>query len=353
MDLSFLLLTIISRLNGERTIYAGLHLFRGKRSGQTLQDVDYYSLKEFFCILPKLKIETFELAAEKLTKAGYISIGHDSLVHLTQSGWDKVSSLPPYHFNGWDYRGKEQLFFARLSLVVQTVSNFRVGQKSFLPLQRDYEIQLFVRNLLNGQPISEAGFSSKLRIELHQVIENSEITDVQKTILTHRLGGYENTGWTWNQLAEKLSINPVTIRLYFIESLHMLLGTIEQSSSTPFMQRISENIKVTSYLTDSSMKTKVLFDQGMSMANIAKERRLKTSTIEDHFVEMSINDSQFPVEKFFSNMDLDAVRAKSVELGTKRLRLLKDEFPTLSYFQLRLILGSEAGGETKWTSKKF
>ena len=352
MDLSFLLLTIISRLNGERTIYAGLHLFRGKRSGQTLQDVDYYSLKEFFCILPKLNIEIYDLAADQLIKSGYISIDHDSVVHLTEKGWEALSDLPSYNFNGWDYRGREQLFFARLSLVVQTVSNFRVGQKSFMPLQRDYEIQLFVRNLLNGHPISDAGFSRQLRTELHHVIENSRIRDVQKTILTHRLGGYDNTGWTWNQLAEELTINPITIRLYFIESLHMLLETIDQSTTTPFMRKMSENIKVTSYLTDSSMKTKALFGQGMSMEDIAMTRQLKMSTIEDHFVEMSINDSYFPVERFVSKIDMDAVLARSIALGTKRLRLLKDEFPSLSYFQLRLILGSESRGETRWTSKR-
>ena len=352
MDLSFLLLTIISRLNGERTIYAGLHLFRGKRSGQTLQDVDYYNLKEFFCILPKLNIETFDLAAEQLIKDGYISIGQDSVVHLTENGWKVLSRLPSYHFNGWDYRGREQIFFARLSLVVQTVSNFRKGQKSFMPLQRDYEIQLFVRNLLNGYPISDAGFSRQLRLELLQIIDNSRVRDVQKTILTHRLGGYDKTGWTWDQLAEKLAINPVTVRLYFIESLHMLLETIEQSSTAPFMWKMSENVKVTSYLTDSSMKTKVFFEQGLSMEDIAMTRRLKMSTIEDHFVEMSINDAHFPVERFVLKRDMDAVIAKSIELGTKRLRLLKDNFPSLTYFQLRLILGSESRGETKWTSKR-
>ena len=58
MNLSSILLTIISRIDGERTIYAGLHLLRGKRSGQTLQDVEYYGLKDFFGILPKLTART-------------------------------------------------------------------------------------------------------------------------------------------------------------------------------------------------------------------------------------------------------------------------------------------------------
>ncbi len=352
MNLSSLLLTIISRLNGERTIYAGLHLFRGKRSGQTLQDVDYYSLKEFFCILPKLKIETFDLAADELTKAGYIWIGPDSFVSLTEKGWNALESLPSYKFNGWDYRGKEHLFFARVSLVVQTLSNFRVGQNSFLPLQRDYEIQLFVKNLLKGYPISNPEFSQEMHKEIKKTIQNSELKEVQRIILTHRLSGYKNSGWTWDQLAEKLTMNPVAIRLYFIESLHIILKTIEQSTTTPFLLKISENIKVTSYLTDSSMKTKLLFEQGMSMSDISKVRGLKMSTIEDHFVEMSINDSRFPIDTFVSTKDLDSVKAKSIELGTKRLRLLKDEFPLLSYFQLRLILGSESGGEEQSILRK-
>lgn len=352
MDLSSLLLTIISRLDGERTIYAGLHLIRGKRSGQTLQDVDYYSLKEFFCILPKLNTETFDCAAKELIEVGYISIDEDAVVHLTELGRHFMKGLPSYRFNGWDYRGKEQVFFARLSLVVQTVSNFRKGKKSFMPLQKDYEIQVFVRNLLNGHAIGDAGFSRKLREELHYIIGNSQLRDVQKTILTHRLGGYDYTGWTWEQLAQILTINPVTIRLYFIESLHMLLEAIEESTSTPFLRKISENIKVASYLTESSMKTKAFFEQGMSMGDIATTRQLKMSTIEDHLVEMSINDSRFPVEQFVSKTEMLAVIAKSNELGTKRLRLLKDDFPSLTYFQLRLILGSESGGGTKWTSKQ-
>ena len=37
------------------------------------------------------------------------------------------------------------------------------------------------------------------------------------------------------------------------------------------------------------------------------------------------------MEEFVSSTDIDAVVAKSTELGTKRLRLLKEEFPSLTY----------------------
>ena len=54
MNLSSILLTIISRIDGERTIYAGLHLLRGKRSGQTLQDVEYYGVKRILWYFTKI-----------------------------------------------------------------------------------------------------------------------------------------------------------------------------------------------------------------------------------------------------------------------------------------------------------
>lgn len=352
MNLSSLLLAIISKLDGERTIYAGLHLLRGKRSGQTLQDVEYYSLKMFFGILPKLSTQLFDEAAGQLLNSHLIFIDDASIVHVTEVGKDALKESPTYRFNGWDYRGREEIFFARLSLVVQTASNFRAGSKVFMPTQRDIEVQLFVKEILRRQPINELAFSHRLKDELIELIELSDMKEVQKTIFTHRLVGYGYTGWTWVQLAEKLDESPIAVKLYFIESLHLLLGRVEESIATPLFKKIAEGIKVVSHLTDSSMRTQHLFEQGLSMEEIATTRRLKMSTIEDHFVEMAINDSTFPIQQFVSRVDLESVSRKSKELGTKRLRLLKDSFPKLSYFQLRLILGVQSREVTKWTSNQ-
>ena len=66
---------------------------------------------------------------------------------------------------------------------------------------------------------------------------------------------------------------------------------------------MTDNVKVSSYLTESSMQTKHFFEKGMSMDDIAQFASLKMSTIEDHFVEMSINDSEFPIEMFVSKTD--------------------------------------------------
>lgn len=343
MNLSSILLTIINKLDGERTIYAGFHLLRGKRSGQTLQDVEYYGLKAFFGILPKLTIEYFDEAATLLRDSGFITTGDESFVTITTTGRQLVGNLPDYEFNGWDYRGRELLFFARLSLAIQTVSNFKEGEHAFMPIQKDYESQSFVKKLYHQQPISDPAYAKYIAEELRLCIERSGMDDAQKVIVTHRLSGYRLTGWTWDQLADQLKLNPFSVRLLFIESLHRLLSVIEQSTDLSFLRKIAENVKVTTYLTDSSSKTKLLFDRGLSIEDIAATRNLKLSTIEDHFVEMSINDPQFPLTQFVTEDDVEAVVAKVKEVETRRLRLLKEEFARLSYFQLRLILGARTG----------
>lgn len=339
-------------MDGERTIYSGLHLLRGKRSGQTLQDIEYYNLKGFFCVWPKLKIELYDEATNQLMKSGYISIKDKAIVQLTEKGRTRSRSLPTYYFNGWNYRGNEMIFFARLSLTVQTVSNFRAGKRSFMPTEKDYEVQTFVKSLLHKQPIGNPSFSLQLMDELRRCVENSKLTEVQKLILVHRLGGYELTGWTWSQLAESLKLSVVSIRLLFIESLHLLLDTIDVSTNMPYLRKMTDNVKVSSYLTASAMQTKQFFESGLSMDRIAEIRKLKMSTIEDHFVEMSINDSDFPLDQFVSERNVKEVMTHADELETRRLRLLKDEFNELTYFQLRLILGAKSRGGKEWDSIK-
>ncbi|MHA6259612.1 YpbB family protein [Sporosarcina sp. CAU 1771] len=345
MNLSAIILSIICRMDGERSIYSGLHLLRGKRSGQTLQDIEYFNLRNFFGIYPKLNIELYDEAFRELKDSDSLFITEEKIVRLTDKGRALASALPTYHFNGWDYRGNEMIFFSRLSLFVQTVSNIKAGEKLFIPIEKDHDVQVFVKALFRSQSITTPELSRKLFEELRTCIITSNMSEEQKLIVTHRLGGFGLTGWTWNQLAERLKLSVTGVRLLFVESLHMLLSAVEQEDNISLLKKMTDEVKVASYLTTSASQTKYLFNKGMSMEDIARFRRLKMSTIEDHFVEMSFNEIDFPLDQFVSSTDIKEVTNKVEELETKRLRLLKDDFEHLSYFQLRLILGRKAKGE--------
>ncbi|KXH82044.1 helix-turn-helix domain-containing protein [Sporosarcina sp. HYO08] len=345
MELSSILLKIIDQLDGERTIYAGYHLLRGKRSGQTLQDVEYYGLKPYFHIIPNCSKEIYDEAVNKLCQAHLIYFAADSFAHTTEKGKMEAQAIAEPQFNGWNYRGRELLFFSRLSLIVQAASHLKAGEPSFMPIQKNVEVQSFVKEFARSYSLKDPVFASTLKEELLHCMEKSGMTEEQKFILIHRLSGYRLTGWTWDQLSEQLQYPVANVRLLYIESLHRILKVIEASKDMALLPKIAENIKVTSYLTESANKTKQLFEMGLPMTAIAGRRKLKMSTIEDHFVEMAINDQKFPLTQFVSEAEAQAVVDKVRQIGTKRLRILKDQFPALSYFQLRLILGARTGGE--------
>lgn len=337
MNLSSILLIVISQMNGQRTLNAGLHLLRGKKSGQTLTDVEYFNVKPFFGILPKLEEAAYTTAADELLQSGLIA-QEEKFIKLTKEGKRRVNALPEFHFNGWDYRGREMIFFARISLLVQTLSYVRYGEKSFTPIQRDREIQLFIKQLLVQQPITDPAFSKQIGDELKSALLKSGMNDVQKYIFACRLSGRTESAKTWDQLAVEIEGTEYDLRLLFIEALHRLLPILEDSDAFPFLNKLTYDIKVNSYLTDSALHTKRLFDKGLTMENIAVIRKLKMSTIEDHIIEMAMNDVRFPVSRFVSEEKIREVVSKSEEMGTKRLKLLKNEFEALSYFELRLIL---------------
>lgn len=344
MDFLIILCALFNRLGGEKTPSASFHLLRGKRSGQTMQDVAYYQVHSFFCLLPKLSKEQFDEAIDELEEKEYIEIDEHSILRLTATGKEFVQSAEVFHFDGWNYRGREELFFARLSLIVQTLSHFKEGVTQFMPIQREPGVQQFVKVFLRKFPIYDPAFSLRFKKELQLALEDSGMSDVQKVIFTHRLVGYQSTGWTWDQLGERLSLLPINVKLSHIESLHRLLNTITQSEKYPFLKEVAYEIKVDNYLNDSTRRTKVLFDKGYSIDKIAAMRQLKVSTIEDHIVEMALGYEQFPYEQFIGKEDSLAVQRKAEELATKRLRVLKESFPQLSYFQLRLILSAPVKG---------
>ena len=103
----------------------------------------------------------------------------------------------------------------------------------------------------------------------------------------------------------------------------MLLAVIINSSDFPLLRKLAEDVKVSTYLTDSSVKTKQLFKQGLSIEQIVASRKLKRSTIEDHFVEMSINDPDFPLANFVSVKDAEAVIKKVNGMGNSKTSIVE------------------------------
>lgn len=347
-----MLLTLILSFHGERTVYAVFHLLNGKRSGQTLQDVEYYDLKSYFSILPKLKKELFDKYIENLVNNDLITI-EQSIATLTPKGKELMKEPVEFMFNGWTYRGKEWDFFYRLSLIVQTLSQAITNDMAFIPVQKDEKIQQFVKVYLSSKPYIEHRFISDFQQEMIQSISSCHINAEQKNMIVHRLAGKGVSGWTWSQMAERLDWAEMDVYCAFIEALHKWLDDLTfKPSKYPLLYEIAHDVRARTPLTESALKTSNLFSKGYTMEQIAEIRKLKMSTIEDHFVEMAINEITFPISRFLTNSELVQVQEVVKELNSKKLRFLKERLPNLSYFQLRLGMAYREGEKSGQTQTR-
>lgn len=333
-----IILNMAVRMNGERTISAPFHLIRGKRSGQTIQDVKIYGLTNYFSLFPKLPKHTYDRIIESMVQNKWLILNEKTIPIVTSLGMEQVKKLPTIQLNGWLYRGNERLFFQRLSLVTQTLSHVRAKELAFTPVEKNEKVQYWVRQYIHSYPYQSEQFIKQYFQELLVAFKCSGLSDLQLTLITHRLSGYRVSGITWQQLAQGLNEEPIDLHIRFVEALHLLLDQIVVNPDLKILRNMSEGIRTTTALTDSAQKTFALYQDGYSFEQIVSARQLKSSTIEDHFVEIAMNEPSFVIEMFFPNEQIHNLIQQVKEQGTKKLTTLKAAFPDFSYFQLRLLL---------------
>ena len=346
MYLQQILLQIYQRINGQRSESAAYHLLRGKRSGQTIQDVGTFGLQPYFSILPKFSKTNFQEAFDQLIENGWLYYDEKQALRLTKRGNCLFDKSPNFHFNGWFYRGNEQIFFKRLSLVVQTLSHIYEGDWRFLPVQKEDEIQAFVKGFLKNYSYKDSTFRKQLRDEMEASLLQLPISNESKQIMMLRLTGYMQTGWTWQQLSFQFDRQELDIQLMFVELLHTWLDFLTingNQNNFPLLHNLSINIRIELLLTDSTKKTADLYDRGYTLEQISYMRKLKMSTIEDHFVEMAMVQPNFPLVQFIQEEDVQKVLYILEKTGSKRLKVIREELPQLSYFQIRLVIAAKGG----------
>lgn len=329
-----LVIAIMKTINLERTLSAPYHIIKGKKSGQTIQDVGYYKLHPYFGLMPKLEKKVYDQAVKGLINKKYIRFNED-VIDLTEQAL--TLPLPTTSLNGWKYRGNEMIFFNRLSLVIQTLSHTSQSINKFDPIDNSEDIQGWVKRYLKAIHFRDLESVTKLKAEILDSLQALEVSDGHKNALMQRLSGFGWGGLTWEQIADIQGIYVLDARLAVIESLHAWLERIEEKRH-PLLNGMKENIVELSSLTESTRRTEKLFKEGYSLNEISSIRQLKTSTIEDHFVELAMNDPLFDYSAFLSPELYREITDISKAEQTKRLRNIKDKIPAASYFQIRLAL---------------
>jgi len=333
-----ILLQIFQKLNNERTVSAAYHILRGKRSGQTIQDVGLFQLHNYFGLLPKLPRATFDEAVSTFLQYSWLNMQESGHYSMKKLGLQRAEQTTTFLFDGWHYRGNEHIFFARLSLIVQSLSYHKEGIRSFSPISKDVQVQSWVRAFLQNQQYQTGQIQQQLYDECLHVLTALPVTDANKQLFLYRLSGHSLPGWTWQQLSSERKETVLDSQLAFIELLHTLLNEVHATEDYPLLSIIAAELRVKALLTDSAQQTAYLYEQGYSVEQIVQIRKLKQSTIEDHLVELAMNEPNFSIGPFVSYEEAEKVWQASKQYQTKKLKALHDVVNELSYFQLRLVL---------------
>lgn len=339
----YLCLFCIRAFRGERTSSAIYHLLKGKKSSQTIQDGNLYSLAFLFGLLPDLSRAELDSTIARFEQDQLISF-QDDFYYLTEKGSTvlekEAENFPfPDYLNGWKYKGKADVFWKRYSLLTQTLSNLQMGRTDFIPVQYEETVQHFVKKILLQDGIAKKELCEIIYKETFDIL--GSVGDQQAYIFVSKLSGHLHSGLTLLQISKMLGIDETWVRLEFQAALHYMLQKIERKvDHYPVLSKLCSDMIHRPNLTATTQKTFYLLERGYKLEEIAAARNLKQSTIEDHIVELALHLDSFSISPYVPKERAQIIQQAAYSLKTNQLKRIKEYLglADVSYFQIRLVL---------------
>lgn len=345
--LQAVLLDCFSNLNGERTPYAVFHLLNGKKSAQTIQDSHFFKIGRLFQTFPFISREAFTREVEALLKAGLLQKSGPDACVVTEKGaalllaTGRMEERFPY-LDGLKYQDSANLFWKRLNLITQAVSNLVYGNKVYYPVQRDPALQAWAKNWLKQHTKSRIGLAEHLYREFYTLFSNSPPEKPEIFVL--RLTGAGRIGYTITQAASALHLDPVEYWYRFLHLLHFIVRRILGDPETyRYLYQMLHDVQKALPLTRSASVTFGFLKQGKTIAEISTLRGLKQSTIEDHLIEIALTVPDFPLDRYVPKDEEQKIIRAAADLNTKKLKPIKEKVGDVPYFHIRLVLAERMG----------
>ncbi|WP_026700990.1 helix-turn-helix domain-containing protein [Salibacterium aidingense] len=346
-NLSFrqqIFLLLAEKIDQERSIQSLYHIMTGKKSSQTIQDIKWYRLTNYFYIFPYWKESDFMKEAEELLRNHFFST-RDNRVCITEKGRRQNAVFLagyewPLLFNGWQYGRSGPVFWKRLALYVQCISHSLAGNRTFLPVFEDPGVQQWLKTVWPKNKNEKLAAAEEMFRELHNCLQ--WLSPLDAVLITYRLSGSGYTGLTFQQLTLLVQKDTDECYFRFQAAVHYLL---EQAGYSKQLNRIAADLVQTSMLTNTTKKTLRYLNQNYSLYDIAFHRKLKTSTIEDHIVEIASEQADFPLEQYVSSQNQQLILYHSRRMQTMRLKAIKEavQEEDIDYFSIRLTLAYYGG----------
>jgi len=341
-----IILKSVLHIEQERTGASIYYLLTGNRSIQTVQDAHMYGLDHFYGIHKSLTKKRIDRKTQELIQNGLLTEKTDEANRRFLLSTEKTaiwlksnqSTLPFHYFNGISYHEKAEVFYQRLLLLIQTFTNTRSGNFSFIPVVDQPIAARWVKRFYKRMKGKERDYLLELEEELQRLL--SGFPDTYASIFVDRLSGYKHYGKSIAQLTDDYNSEENDIQLLLVGILHSILTSIQKNETDfPALNIMMEDQKNSIQLLDSTAKTYQLYKQNRTAEQIAGIRRLKINTVYDHLAEISLYDPGFPFTSYITKLEQQEILSAIEETKSYKLKAIKEKVnPEISFFQIRLML---------------
>ncbi|MER2225609.1 MAG: helix-turn-helix domain-containing protein [Carnobacterium sp.] len=320
------------------------HILTGKRTASILFKAHTYQLTKFFSIFPNLKREQYNQMIQKFIARGWIKAnGVSEEFYLSEQGKAEVEVYFSEHF--YPQRLNQLLngkatkeFWKKIVFLTQVLSELRYQNKRYLPLDKEWKNQLWVKNWLKNRPLDKQELALSFGKEWIQVLANLDSFSAE--IVVSQLTGHEKFGKTITQLASMYKIEALEIAFLLQNVTIQLMDQIVRKKEIyPLFYLIYQECIGDPYssLSQSTKLTAYYLDKGLSIENIALKRNLKANTISEHVIELAIIFSDFDVSNVIP--DTDYQRLITVFQSNEKITYeeLEKEMPHVPFSWYRLI----------------
>ncbi|MHA6251072.1 YpbB family protein [Oceanobacillus sp. CAU 1775] len=334
------------QLNAERSVANIFYLLTGKHSITTIQDANIYGIENFLGIYKDLNRSDFdEIIAKLIQNEFFIENRNENNQLFLQptalaTSWldENERNLPIHYFNGIRFNKRASLFYARLLLLIQTLTNVRENNFSFIPVISDINVEQWVKRAFTRLKGAELNYLKELNKEFLTIF-NEFPTDYIHIFLD-RLTGYKHYGKSIGQLAKDYDQKTYDIELIIIGIVHEIIKHTEANKdSFPAFRFILQDTQEDLKLLESTKKTYFLYKKNFQPDEIAHIRQLKINTIYDHLAEIALLDIEFPFHQFVPVSEQEEIIKAIEKTNSFKLKDIKELVkPSISYFQIRLML---------------
>jgi uncharacterized protein YpbB len=335
------ILYCLHKINGERTIYSVYHLLNGKKSSQTIQDAHLFQLGPFFKSYPSLTRVQLEQIVTFLYSQGLLLQETDQLYQVTEQGIVRINKWKSEHLflqylDGINCQVTDG-FWERLTLLVQVASKLANHESEYIPIQKSKEVQRWLKGFLNRANYNRGELAETLFAELVSCLQENEYIDPSVVVI--RLTGCHSIGLTEAQACEALQVEPTLFHFHFVALLHFMMKTIKsKKGSYPLLYPLLATLQKGDTITLSAQKTYTLLKKGFSIDEIAAMRKLKSSTIHDHIVELALNIESFDISPFVNGHKQKLILDAAQKTSSRQLKYIRQSVQEADYFEIRLVL---------------